>query len=134
MQVMPATAKWTAKKLGIPVDAERLHDPQTNVLIGVGYLKLVLDNFGGAQALAAAAYNAGPNRPRRWREGSTIDAAAWVESIPFNETRDYVKRVLANSCAYAAVLGSKPTTLRARLGNQVGPRLPAAPPPDTDLP
>ena len=94
----------------------------------------MLDNFGGAQALAAAAYNAGPNRPRRWREGSTIDAAAWVESIPFNETRDYVKRVLANSCAYAAVLGSKPTTLRARLGNQVGPRLPAAPPPDTDLP
>ncbi len=134
MQVMPATAKWTAKKLGIPVDAERLHDPQTNVLIGVGYLKLVLDNFGGAQALAAAAYNAGPSRPRRWREGGTIDAAAWVESIPFNETRDYVKRVLANSCAYAAVLGSKPTTLRARLGNQVGPRLPAAPPPDTDLP
>jgi soluble lytic murein transglycosylase len=134
MQVMPATAKWTAKKLGIPVDAERLHDPQTNVLIGVGYLKLVLDNFGGAQALAAAAYNAGPARPRRWREGSTVDAAAWVETIPFNETRDYVKRVLANSCAYAAVLGSKPTSIKTRLGSQVGPRLPATPPPDADLP
>lgn len=134
MQVMPATAKWTAKKLGIPVDAERLHDPQTNVLIGVGYLKLVLDNFGGAQALAAAAYNAGPGRPRRWREGGTIDAAAWVETIPFNETRDYVKRVLANSCAYAVVLNSKPTSLKARLGAQVGPKLPATPPPDAELP
>lgn len=134
MQVMPGTAKWTAKKLGIPVDPEHLHDPQTNVLIGVGYLKLVLDNFGGAQALAAAAYNAGPGRPRRWRDGSTVDAAAWVETIPFNETRDYVKRVLANSCAYAAVLNTKPTSLRARLGAQIGPKLPASPPPEADLP
>lgn len=134
MQVMPATAKWTAKKLGIPVDPESLHDPQTNVLLGVGYLKLVLDSFGGAQALASAAYNAGPGRPRRWREGSTLDAAAWVETIPFNETRDYVKRVLANSCAYAVVLNSKPTSLKARLGSQIGPRLPATPPPDAELP
>lgn len=134
MQVMPATARWTAKKLGIPYDAEHLHDPQTNALIGVGYLKLVLDNFGGAQPLAAAAYNAGPARPRRWREGATLDAAAWVETIPFGETRDYVKRVLANACAYAAVLGTQPTGMRARLGTRVGPSEPLAPPPDATLP
>lgn len=134
MQIMPGTARWTAKKLGIPLDPAHLHDPHTNVLLGVGYLKLVLDNFGGAQALAAAAYNAGPGRPRRWREGSTVDAAAWVESIPFSETRDYVKRVLANACAYAAVLNTQPTSLRARLGTRIGPTQPIAPTQEADLP
>jgi hypothetical protein len=70
MQVMPATASWTARKLGIPYSPELLTDRATNLRIGAGYLKLVLDDFEGTQAMAAAAYNAGPGRPRRWREGA----------------------------------------------------------------
>jgi len=66
--------------------------------------------------LAAAAYNAGPGRPRRWREGpGAIEPAAWAETIPFNETRDYVKKVLSNSVYYAAMLGSPVPTLKSRL-------------------
>ena len=59
--------------------------------------------------MAAAAYNAGPGRPRKWREGPVLDAAVWVENIPFPETRDYVKKVLTNSSYYAALLGGKGT-------------------------
>jgi soluble lytic murein transglycosylase len=86
------------------------------------------------QALAAAAYNAGPSRPRRWREGMRVDAAAWVENVPFTETRDYVKKVLSNAVVYAHVLHNKPLSLKARLGNTVGPRAATAPQPEADLP
>ncbi|TAK77531.1 MAG: hypothetical protein EPO12_14490 [Aquabacterium sp.] len=133
MQLMPATAQWTARKLGISHDPADLHDPAANIKLGVTYLKLALDNFGGSQALAAAAYNAGPGRPRRWRDGATVDAAAWVEGIPFSETRDYVKKVLANSNSYAALLG-RPGTLRSRLGSLIGPRTPDGTTPNPDLP
>jgi len=106
-----------------------------NLRLGTTYLKLVLDDFGGSLAMAAAAYNAGPSRPRRWREGAVLEPAAWAESIPFNETRDYVKKVLANATVYAAVLRPDSTpTIRARLGPPIGPRDAAAPAPDKDLP
>jgi len=121
MQVMPATAKWTAKKVGINYSAELMHDRDFNLRIGTNYLKLVLDRFEGAQALAAAAYNAGPGRPARWRDGPVIDAAIWAENIPFNETRDYVRKVLLGGAIYAQVLGLPATSLRERLGNSVGP-------------
>jgi len=134
MQLMPATARWTAKKLGMPYTSALIADRDTNLRLGNAYLKLVLDDAGGSQALAAAAYNAGPGRPRKWREGPVLDAAIWVENIPFPETRDYVKKVLWNSCTYAAVLGSKGTGLRARLGRTIGPPDPNAPPLDKDLP
>ncbi len=121
MQLMPRTAKWTATKLGIPdYKPERVYEPDINAALGTGYLKMVLDEFGGSQALAAAAYNAGPHRARRWREGTTIDAAAWVETIPFNETRDYVKRVLSNAVVYSQRLGES-SSLRQRLGATIGP-------------
>jgi soluble lytic murein transglycosylase len=86
--------------------------------------------------MAAAAYNAGPGRPRRWREGGAVmEPAAWAESIPFNETRDYVKKVLSNSVYYAALLGgTPPPTLKARLGPPIGPREPGASAPDRDIP
>jgi soluble lytic murein transglycosylase len=84
--------------------------------------------------MAAAAYNAGPGRPRKWREGPVLDAAVWVENIPFPETRDYVKKVLSNSTYYAALLGGKGTALRSRLGRTIGPPDPNAPPPEKDLP
>jgi soluble lytic murein transglycosylase len=88
----------------------------------MAYLRMVLDDFDGALPLAAAAYNAGPGRPRRWREGEPLDAAAWAETIPFTETRDYVKKVLANATVYARLMGSEGATLRQRLGQLVGPR------------
>ena len=129
MQVMPATARWTAKKIGMDnFQAKQINDRDTNIAIGTGYLKLVLDNFGGSMPLAAAAYNAGPNRPKVWRGQSgaaTIDAAIWAENVPFPETRDYVKKVLANTTNYAALISGQPQSLRARLGT-VGPASAAA--------
>ena len=134
MQLMPATAKWTAKKIGLPYTPALIADRDTNLRLGNAYLRLVLDDVGGSQAMAAAAYNAGPGRPRKWREGPVLDAAVWVENIPFPETRDYVKKVLSNSSYYAALLGGRGTTVRSRLGKTIGPPDPNAPPPEKDLP
>ncbi len=139
MQLMPATASWTAKKIGLPWHHGLINDHGINLQLGTAYLKRVLDDFGGSLAMAAAAYNAGPGRPRRWREGGAVmEPAAWAESIPFNETRDYVKKVLANSVTYGALLGggagAPPATLRTRLGAPIGPREAATPAPDRDLP
>ena len=134
MQVMPATAKWTAKKIGLTgFTPEQITDKETNVAIGTGYLKLVLDDFSGSMPMAAAAYNAGPGRPRNWRNGPLLEAAIWAENIPFQETRDYVKKVLSNTTNYAALLTGKPQSLKARLGS-VGPRSQSAPVENTELP
>ena len=135
MQIMPATARWTARKLGIPnFTPDQLHERDTNIDVGTGYLKLVLDAFDGSMPLAAAAYNAGPRRLRVWRNGPPLEAAAWIENIPFGETRDYVKKVLANTTVYAALLTGKPQSLKQRLGT-IGPRDDALAPQDTgDLP
>jgi soluble lytic murein transglycosylase len=136
MQVMPATARWTAKKIGLPFTHDMITDRQTNLTIGANYLKLVLDDLGGSPAMAAAAYNAGPGRPRRWREGPVLEPAAWAENIPFSETRDYVKKVMSNTVFYAAVLNdtAELPSLKARLGKSIGPRESSAPPPDRELP
>jgi soluble lytic murein transglycosylase len=134
MQVMPATARWTARKLGMDgFRADQLHDRDTNIAIGSGYLKLVLDDFGGSMPLAAAAYNAGPSRARAWRNGPIVEGAAWAENVPFQETRDYVKKVLANTTFYAAMLTGQPQSLKARLG-MISPRDTALPAPNADLP
>jgi soluble lytic murein transglycosylase len=134
MQVMPATARWTARKLGMNgFTIDQLNERDTNIAIGTGYLKLVLDDFNGSMAMAAAAYNAGPGRPRVWRNGPVLEAAAWAENVPFAETRDYVKKVLSNTTAYAALLTGQPQSLKARLGN-VGPRDASQPEPYKDLP
>ena len=119
MQVMPATARWTAKKIGLPFSDAQITDRGTNLKIGTAYLKLVLDDFDGSQAMAAAAYNAGPSRPRRWREGATLEPAIWAENIPFTETRDYVKKVLSNATVYASLLAGR---------KQSAALLPAPPP------
>jgi soluble lytic murein transglycosylase len=134
MQVMPATARWTARKIGLNnFRPEQITEQEVNVQIGTGYLKLVLDDFGGSMPLAAAAYNAGPSRSRRWRNGPELEAAIWAENIPFAETRDYVKKVLSNTTNYAAILTGQPQSLKARLGT-VGPRSSSAAPENTDLP
>jgi soluble lytic murein transglycosylase len=134
MQVMPATARWTAKKIGMEgFTQDQLNDRDTNIAIGTAYLKLALDDLNGSMPMAAAAYNAGPGRPRTWRNGPVLDAAIWAESIPFSETRDYVKKVLSNTTNYAAILTGQPQSLKARLGT-VGPRDAAQPEPYKDLP
>ncbi|MDB5871877.1 MAG: lytic transglycosylase protein [Ramlibacter sp.] len=134
MQVMPATARWTARKIGLAnFTTDQLGDRETNIAIGTGYLKLVLDDFTGSMPLAAAAYNAGPSRPRSWRNGPSMEAAAWAENVPFTETRDYVKKVLSNTTTYAAILSGQPQSLKARLGS-VGPRDTSQPEPNRDLP
>ena len=122
MQVMPATAKWTAKKIGMTdFQPSMINQHDVNITIGTAYLKLALDDFDGSMALAAAGYNAGPGRPRNWRNGPVLDAAIWAENVPFTETRDYVKKVLANTTNYAAAITGQPQSLRSRLG-LVGPK------------
>ena len=134
MQVMPATARWTAKKIGLTnFTADQINDRDTNIAIGTGYLKLVLDDFAGSMPLAAAAYNAGPNRPRAWRNGAVVETAIWAENVPFAETRDYVKKVLSNTTNYAAILTGQPQSLKNRLG-MIGPLGVDAPAVNTDLP
>jgi soluble lytic murein transglycosylase len=134
MQVMPATARETARHIGLTgFTANQINDRDTNIIIGTAYLKRALDDFGGSMPLAAAAYNAGPGRPRSWRNGPVLEAAIWAENVPFNETRDYVKKVLSNTTNYAAFLTGQPQSLKARLGN-VGPREASAPPPDEKMP
>ncbi len=137
MQVMPKTASWTAKKIGLTgFTPDQITERDTNIAIGTGYLKLVLDDFAGSLPLAAAAYNAGPSRSRSWR-GQTgepvYEAAVWAENVPFFETRDYVKKVLANTTLYAAVLTGQPQSIRSRLGT-VGPRDEAQSEVNRDLP
>ena len=134
MQVMPATARWTANKIGlIGFTPEQINDRDTNITIGTAYLKLALDDLGGSMPMAAAAYNSGPGRPRTWRNGPVLDAAIWAENVPFLETRDYVKKVLSNTTNYAAILTGQPQSLKARLG-LIGPRDAATPEPYKDLP
>ncbi|RYZ12675.1 MAG: lytic transglycosylase domain-containing protein [Comamonadaceae bacterium] len=134
MQVMPATARWTANKIGLTgFTPGQINDRDTNITIGTAYLKLALDDFDGSMPLAAAAYNAGPGRPRSWRNGPVMEAAIWAENVPFTETRDYVKKVLSNTTNYAAILTGQPQSLKARLG-RVGPRDERTPEPVKDLP
>ena len=121
MQIMPATARWTARKIGLEgFTPGQINDRDTNILIGTSYLKLALDEFRGSMPLAAAAYNAGPGRPRNWRNGPVLEGAIWAENMPFGETRDYVKKVLSNTTDYAAYLTGQPQSLKSRLGT-VGP-------------
>jgi len=124
MQIMPATGRWIAKKLGHEgFRTEELNDLKTNLRFGTYYLRSVLDDLDGSPALASAAYNAGPNRPRTWRSTlpGPVEGAIFAEIIPFNETRDYVKKVLSNTVYYAALTTSQPQSLRQRLG-EVSPK------------
>jgi len=122
MQVMPETARWTARQIGLNnFRPEQINDRDTNIVIGTAYLQLALENFDGVRVLAAAAYNAGAGRPRLWRNGPVLEAAIWIENIPFAETRDYVQRVLANSTNYAALISGQPQRLSDHLP-PIGPR------------
>ena len=117
MQLMPATAKHVAKKTGMQgFSVNQAVDVPVNVQLGTSYLRQVLDDLDGSPVLAAAAYNAGPGRAQRWRAQRPLEGAIYAESIPFNETRDYVKKVMSNTMYYAAILNGDTRTLKSRLG------------------
>ncbi|MCB4359975.1 lytic transglycosylase domain-containing protein [Quatrionicoccus australiensis] len=133
MQLMPATAKWVAKKIGLrDFSQSQVHDAQTNVLLGTSYMRLVMENLDNHPVLASAAYNAGPGRAKKWRADQALEGAIYAESIPFSETRDYVKKVMSNAVYYSILFNGKPDSLKARLGI-VGPRSNDTPK-DADLP
>ncbi|MBT1896331.1 murein transglycosylase [Enterobacter hormaechei] len=115
MQIMPGTATHTVKMFNIPgySSPSQLLDPETNINIGTSYLQYVYQQFGNNRIFASAAYNAGPGRVRTWLGNSAgrIDAVAFVESIPFSETRGYVKNVLAYDAYYRYFMGQKDTLM-----------------------
>lgn len=117
MQIMPGTATHTVKMFSIPGYSSpgQLLDPETNINIGTSYLQYVYQQFGNNRIFSSAAYNAGPGRVRTWLGNSAgrIDAVAFVESIPFSETRGYVKNVLAYDAYYRYFMGDKPTLMSA---------------------
>ena len=117
MQIMPATAKWIAKRLGISdYSPGMVNQLNTNIQFGTHYLRYVLDQMGGQAVMATAAYNAGPGRPKRWAAAQALEAAIYIENIPFEETRLYVQKVMTNAQYYAPRLGLKSQTLKQRIG------------------
>ena len=123
MQLMPETARWVAKRLGLKNWRwSQVTDVGTNVGLGTYYLRHMLDAFDGQPVLASAGYNAGPTRARVWRPDTAMEGAAFAETIPFTETRLYVKNVMANATYYAHNFSQQLQSLKQRLGT-VGPRL-----------
>lgn len=120
MQLMPATAKWVARKMGMKHLGD-VTEVDTNISLGTYYLRHVLDTLDGQPVLASAAYNAGPGRARAWRPDSAVEGAIYAETIPFTETRDYVKKVMSNASYYSHVFSQQVQSLKQRLG-VIGPR------------
>ena len=122
MQLMPATAKWAAKRMGMEgYSNAMIHDLGTNIDLGTYYMRYTLDQMNGKAVLATAAYNAGPSRAKKWMATKPLEAAIYIESIPFAETRAYVQKVMANAQMYAARLNNgKQTTKRQTLTDRIG--------------
>ncbi|HET7775324.1 MAG TPA: transglycosylase SLT domain-containing protein, partial [Azospira sp.] len=96
MQLMPATARWVAKKIGLKdYDHGQVSNTDTNVLLGTSYMRMVMESLDNHPVLASAAYNAGPGRAQKWRAARPLEGAIYAETIPFTETRDYVKKVMS---------------------------------------
>jgi len=102
MQLLPATGQQTARRAGLPyLGRQTLLDPAANVALGTSYLAEMLARYDNHRVLATAAYNAGPGRVDRWLPAeAALPAEAWVDSVPFNETRGYVQRVLASEAVF----------------------------------
>ena len=98
----------------------RVNRPEVNAALGAFYLRYVLDGLGESPVLAAAAYNAGPGRARRWCDAKPLEGAIYIETIPYAETRQYVKKVMTNTVYYAALLGGEQRSLKSRLGTIAG--------------
>lgn len=119
MQVMPDTARYVIKKVKLDnVDPSNINSIDANIALGTNYLNIISKDLSGSQVLASAGYNAGPGRARNWRSSlpKPVEGAIFAETIPFTETRDYVKNVLSNATYYAALFRKTPQSLKARLG------------------
>lgn len=117
MQIMPSTARWVARKLGLKSYRTALiHQLDTNFRIGTYYMKSVLSRSENNPVLASAAYNAGPMRALQWRGDKPLEGAIYAETIPYQETRDYVEKVMSNTVFYADQFGDPPHSLKQRLG------------------
>jgi soluble lytic murein transglycosylase len=117
MQLMPATARWAAQQLGLKdYHKDLIHELSMNLKLGTFYLKTVLTKFDGNPVLALAGYNAGPIRANQWRGSVPLEGAIYIETIPFDETRNYVKKVMSNTVYYSQRFGQTRTTLKQRLG------------------
>jgi len=117
MQIMPSTARWIARRLGMKHYRNHLiNELDTNLTLGTYYMKTVLGWFNNNPVLASAAYNAGPSRARRWRGDIPLEGAIYAETIPFNETRSYVQKVMSNTVYYAQQFGKPPRSLKQRMG------------------
>ena len=117
MQLMPATARSVARTVlkKKPPRRHELLKPDTNIALGSAYLKQVKGELGDSAMLATAAYNAGPHRVTRWLPERTLPADIWIELVPFEETRGYLRRVLAYTVIYEKRMGKIPTRLQDRL-------------------
>lgn len=117
MQIMPATARWIAQKLGMKDYRKALiHQLDTNLKLGTYYMKTVLSSLDNNPLLASVAYNAGPRRARQWRAENALEGTIYAETIPFDETRNYVKKVMSNTVYYSKLFGQPPRSLKERLG------------------
>ncbi|PWR00235.1 transglycosylase SLT domain-containing protein [Leucothrix pacifica] len=121
MQLIPSTAKQVSRSLGIKkLSKAATFDPETNIRLGARYLKTLLDKFDGNYALATASYNAGPHRMPRWRPDYPLEAARWIESIPYRETRNYVQAVMAYMTIYEYKLNGSEQKVK-RLSQRLSP-------------
>lgn len=117
MQIMPATAKWVARKMGMrDYRTALIHETEVNLKLGTYYMKDILSTFDNNAVLASAAYNAGPARARQWRGDKPLEGAIYIETIPFDETRDYVKKVMSNTVYYSKLFDQPSVSLKQRLG------------------
>lgn len=116
MQIMPTTAQWVANRMGIRYHAGMSNEVGTNVQLGTYYLKHVLETLSNNPVLATAGYNAGPSRAREWQGEQPMEAAIYIEGIPFFETRDYVRKVMTNAVYYSQSFGQNKLSLTQRMG------------------
>jgi soluble lytic murein transglycosylase len=116
MQILPATASALARRWHMtPPGRDALFDPSIAVPLGAAYLRELLDKYGGNLPLALAAYNAGPAAVERWMPSRSVEAAVWIENIPYNETRGYVQHIVEHIVAFAYVRGADPPRLEVLL-------------------
>ncbi len=117
MQVMPSTARWVAARIGEPFKASQLSDMDTNIRYGTFYLNHIFGQLGSQPVLATAGYNAGPLRAKRWQPPSSpLAADQYTDTIPFLETRDYVKKVMTNAVHYGLIFNQGQQSLTSRMG------------------
>lgn len=114
MQVMPSTASMIARKLGM--SQSELYTMEGNIRMGTWYMADARNGLQNNEVLATAGYNAGPGRARKWQGYNSMEGAIYAETIPFNETRDYVKKVMTNATYYSSLMGLPRNSLQQRMG------------------